>query len=235
MVSENELAELYAYPQSDEPWFRSSFVSTIDGAATGADGVSASIGGTADERVFAMMRSLCDVILVGASTASIEKYGPVKRDEINTRLRASQNLADVPKIAVVTRSLDIPPALLRGRQIVITVESASPDKRQQLGSDVDLIVAGQEEVDWSLVRKQLQARRLRRVLCEGGPSLHGRLLDADVIDEICLTIAPELHAGTAPRIAQSRNAVPRKMLLAHLLSLDGAAFGRWIRDRPSAG
>ena len=51
----SELERLYAYPASDRPWVRTNFVSTLDGAATGQDGKSGTLGGETDTRVFAAL------------------------------------------------------------------------------------------------------------------------------------------------------------------------------------
>jgi len=48
----DELERLYAYPPVDRPWIRTNFVTTLDGAATGQDGTSGTLGGEADTRVF---------------------------------------------------------------------------------------------------------------------------------------------------------------------------------------
>ena len=67
------LALAYAYPQlcAEQTWVRANFVSTLDGAATGADGRSGSINTGADREVFALLRALSDVVLVGAGTARV--------------------------------------------------------------------------------------------------------------------------------------------------------------------
>src|SRR3954451_700770 len=75
-LDDDTLARLYAYPALDggESWLRVNFVSTLDGAATGADGRSGSINTGADREVFALLRALADVVLVGAGTARAEGY-----------------------------------------------------------------------------------------------------------------------------------------------------------------
>ena len=67
---------LYAFPDIDRPWLRTNFVTTLDGAAHDISGVTASLGGDTDTALFAHLRSIADVILVGAGTARIEKYRP---------------------------------------------------------------------------------------------------------------------------------------------------------------
>lgn len=65
----------YAWPEG--AWVRANMVSTVDGAAQGADGLSGSINTEADHEVFQHLRRTADVIVVGAGTARAEGYGPV--------------------------------------------------------------------------------------------------------------------------------------------------------------
>ncbi len=67
-ITDADLAELYA-PPAGQPWLRVGMVSTVDGSATGDDARTASINNAADQRVFQALRSLADVIIVGAGTA----------------------------------------------------------------------------------------------------------------------------------------------------------------------
>ncbi|MER6799386.1 dihydrofolate reductase family protein, partial [Amycolatopsis mediterranei] len=77
----------------------------------------------------------------------------------------------------------------------------------------------------------LAARGLRRVDCEGGPGLFARLVAADLVDQLCLTVAPLLVAGTAGRIAAgAAPAAARRLALASILVEDGFTFLRYRRD-----
>ncbi len=71
-LSDDELAA--AYTPSREPWLRVNFVSTVDGAAQGSDGVSKSINNDADKRVFDALRRRADCLVVGAGTLRDEGY-----------------------------------------------------------------------------------------------------------------------------------------------------------------
>ena len=55
----------------------------------------------------------------------------------------------------------------------------------------------------------LRDRGLPQVLCEGGPHLFGSLLAADLVDELCLSLEPELDAGDA-RAHRARRARGRR-------------------------
>lgn len=230
MPTDAQLARLYAYPQDlGRTWVRSVFVSTIDGAAHDQTGTSGSLGGEPDHRVFQLLRTLADVIVVGAGTARAEGYEPVRPDEINGSLRRELGLEPLPPIAIVSERLDIPDALIVPGQYVITTESSPAERRAELGETMTVLVAGSERVDWPAVLDAFGVRGLRRLLCEGGPRLHGTLVAADLVDEICVTYAPVLAAGQAPRIAVSDDAVRRPMELRHAETVDGVLLSRWVR------
>lgn len=221
----SELERLYAYPEGDRVWVRTNFVSTLDGAAYDESGKSGSLGGEVDTQVFALLRSLADVIIVGAGTARTEGYAPVRADEVDGALRTRLGLAPLPPIAVVSRRLDIPEVLRN--QILIT--TADAPGLQAVSDEMDVLAFGEGVIDWHAVLAELADRGLRRVLCEGGPTLHGTLVGHDLVDELCLTIAPVLAAGAAPRIAHGPEAVTTSMSRAHVLDADGVLLTRWVR------
>ncbi|UPK76917.1 pyrimidine reductase family protein [Nocardioidaceae bacterium SCSIO 66511] len=229
------LIDAYAYPEG-RTWLRANFVSTVDGAATGANGLSASISPAVDRSVFALLRSLADVILVGAGTTRHEGYEPVRPDEVDGELRESLGLAPLPQIAVVSASLDVPkPLVHRGSTaaptLVVTAGSAPAERVESLREHCDVIVAGYDETDLAAVPAALSERGLNRILCEGGPSLFGALIEADVVDELCLTVAPRLAADGATRISVGSQTVDRALTLGHLLYEDDVLLARYVRNR----
>ena len=207
--------DLYAYPETDRPWLRTNFVSTVDGAAHDVNGVTASLGGEADHEVFKLLRRLADVVMVGAGTARIEKYRSVSTP-----------------LALVSRRLDIPERLIGPGLIVITTTDARSDRIEALqAAGVEVIAHGEIEIDWPAVLDDFGARGWRHVLCEGGPTLHGDLVTQDLVDEVCLTIAPTMTSGDAPRIAHSRLPVDHGMTLGHAVPVGDVLLTRWVRDR----
>ena len=207
--------DLYAYPVTDRPWLRTNFVSTVDGAAHDVSGVTASLGGDADQEVFQLLRKLADVVMVGAGTARIEKY------------RSSSK-----PLALVSRRLDIPERVIGPNLIVITTTDAPSDRVNALrAAGAEVMAYGEIDIEWSAVLDDFDARGWRHILCEGGPTLHGDLVSKDLVDEVCLTIAPTLTSGDAPRIAHSRLAVDHAMTLAHAVPVGDVLLTRWVRDR----
>jgi riboflavin biosynthesis pyrimidine reductase len=223
------LAGLYAYPR-DRRWVRANFVSSVDGAAQGPDHRSGSISGPADRRLLALLRALADVIVVGAGTARVEGYAPADIRPVFAPLRQQLGLPPTPPIAVVTDSLDVPDRLLADpRTLVITCAHTDTGRRHRLAAQVDVAIAGEHHVDAAAVIDTLTARGHRRILTEGGPTFAGLLARAGLVDELCQTVSPELHAGPAMRILTGPELPsPAHVTLASLLEADGFLFCRWL-------
>ena len=76
----------------------------------------------------------------------------------------------------------------------------------------------------------LAERGLSQILCEGGPSLVGALIEADAVDELCLTLSPVLDGGSAGRISHGGGAAtPRAMRLVHALPAGDTVLLRYAR------
>ncbi len=73
----------------------------------------------------------------------------------------------------------------------------------------------------------LSERGIRSVLCEGGPTLHGRLREGGLADELFLTIAPKIAGGEGPRILEGALPDIDLVELAWLLESEGELFARY--------
>ncbi|WP_375003256.1 dihydrofolate reductase family protein [Aeromicrobium sp. CTD01-1L150] len=220
--------DLYAYPTSERPWVRTNFVTTIDGSVTDEGGVSGSLGGEVDHQAFTIMRSLADVVLVGAGTTRAEGYGPIDPADLDSSLPAAR----VPQLAVVTRSLRVPqPLCVPGVMVVTAADEDAPGVTVLREVGVEVLTGDGQKVDWPAVLGTWASRGLRRILCEGGPTLHGELISQDLVDEICLTIAPVLTTGGP---AMTRHPTPAQLgfRLGHAVPQDDVLLTRWVRDRP---
>jgi riboflavin biosynthesis pyrimidine reductase len=227
------LADLYAYPDPmpSRGWVRANMVSTLDGSASGADGVSASVSSPVDKATFGVLRGLADVILVGAGTVRAEGYrAPVARPSFAER-RAGAGQRPAPALAIVTRSGRLPTGtdLFQGSSptYVITTAAADLAPLRELAGPDHVIVAGDEDLDVADAVGVLAARGLGRILLEGGPSLLGSALAANRVDELCLTWSPVLVAGTGPRIAIGPEA-RLTVRPAHLIAAEDVLLGRWL-------
>src|SRR3954452_15153851 len=79
----------------DRPFVRINMISSLDGAIA-VNGRSGLLGGPGDRQVFHALRSLADVILVGAGTARAEGYGPARIDPDAQERRRARGQHPVP-------------------------------------------------------------------------------------------------------------------------------------------
>jgi riboflavin biosynthesis pyrimidine reductase len=222
------------------PWVLVNMVASVDGSAIDAGGLSGGLSGGADKAVFSAIRAVADVIVAGAATVVAEDYGPSRPAAPIRRQRLARGRSEVPRIAVVSGSLRLDPGrrLFRdatpdARPIVLTADAADPERRTALEAVAEVHAVGRDRVDWDLALARLQAATgARVVLCEGGPRTVAQLVAADLIDEVCMTLSPELVGGPGPRLAQGPfDAVGLDLVLDRVLTEDGYLFLRYLRDR----
>ena len=224
------LEEAYRVPRL--PWLRATFVASLDGAVE-LEGRSGKLGGPVDRAVFVAMRSLADVILVGAGTARVEGYGPVEVAPGAQLRRLERRQAPRARLAVVSASGNVA-AHLRffGGQdlpIVVTTEAgiaADPS----LSARSEVVVCGEKAVDLGEALKALHEGGMSSVLCEGGPTLLRSLLDRDLLDELCLTISPVLAGSRSKRLLEGVAPAPFRFELASLLVGGQLLLARYRRS-----
>ena len=199
-------AAVYAdLPRHDlRPGVRLNMIVSVDGG-TSWGGVSGGLGGPADKELFSVLRSFADVVLVAAGTMRAEQYGPAQASEPVQAARRLRGRAPIPRIAVVSRSCQMDwdtPFFTAAvaRPLMITVEAAREADRARAAEVADVIVAGEEDVDLTAALDVLGARGVSDVLAEGGPTLNGALARVGLLDELCVTLSPNLASGDAKRI-----------------------------------
>lgn len=217
------------------PWVLANMVSGLDGSAA-AGGRVGDLSDEVDRELFRLLRSLADVVLVGAETVRRERYGPVRLPDDRRRARTEAGRPPVPRLAVVTGSLRLDPAARlfaeadpAARPLLLTVAAADPERRAELEAVADVVVAGEVRVDPADGLAALHDLGARVVLCEGGPALLGELVDGDLLDELCLTLSPVMGgdplpvavSGGGPRLARFR--------LGHALGSGDTLFLRYER------
>ena len=168
-----QLEEWYAVPREAEErtWVRGSFITTLDGRATGPDGLSGGLnrGSEGDHAVFSHLRDWADVVVVGAGTIRTEGYGALPQAHL----------------AVVTRSGEVPEKVLADtasdREVVVVGGDGAPVTPERVLDEVG-------------------ARGWRRVVVEGGPSLFYPWVEAGLGDELCVTVRAGLGGGGGPLV-----------------------------------
>jgi riboflavin biosynthesis pyrimidine reductase len=221
-------------PHTDHPWLMTNMIASIDGA-TALDGVSGALGGAGDAAVFRAVRASCDWILVASGTAVAERYRMPRTSQDLTARRGALGRTPAPGLAIVTASGRIDPSIPafadraadQPRPLVIAGQDADGDALSALDADVVRLATAHPEPP--AVLAELMARGAGVVLAEGGPTFNGMLHGADVIDEMCLSLAPTLAGGDSDRIVAHGPDLAVSMHLDRLLEEDGALFARYVR------
>lgn len=218
------------------PYVAVGMIGSLDGA-TALGGDSGSLGGDADRTVFRAVRAMADVILVGAGTARTENYGPVTLGDAAVEARrVAGRSVEPPRVAVVSGSLDLDPGsrLFSGPPpLVFTTDGADPDRMRRLSDVAEVVTAGEGHVDPARALAELAARGAGLVVCEGGPTLIGTLVAADLVDEWCVNVAPVVAGGSSKRLVAGAPEVAHPVALASLLTGGHLLAARWIRSRDS--
>ncbi len=114
--------------------------------------------------------------------------------------------------------------------MVLTTTGADPADRDRAATVADVIVAGDRAVDLALALQALAERGVDNILAEGGPHVSAQLAGARLLDELCLTVAPMVVAGSASRILAGRGLDPALTLeVCHVLESDSYLFVRYRR------
>ena len=225
-----QLAELdfkeLAHP--DRPYLLLNFATTLDGRAA-IEGRSGLIGSETDTEMLQRLRTRVDAVMIGAGTMRAERYGRMVSDPQFRAYRERTGLAHDPLAIIVSNRLDLPwdASLFTdggGRCVIFTASEETPPEtptpvtciRHPDGVELDRCL------EWCF-----KERGIRSVLCEGGPTLHGRLREGGLADELFLTIAPKIAGGEGPRVLEGALPAVDEVELAWLLESEGELFGRY--------
>ncbi|SDJ19932.1 Pyrimidine reductase, riboflavin biosynthesis [Frankineae bacterium MT45] len=233
-----DLHAFYAEDWLDSGGLRVNFVSSADGAIT-AGGLSRGLQTPGDNKVFAALRDLADVVLAGAGTVVAENYGPVRLTPARVAARVEHDMPAELPVAIISRALNLDPAADlfnpapdQPRPILLTCTAGgTPELRERLSQGAEIVDCGDDDVDLALAKAALIERGHTRILCEGGPRLFASLAGAGVADELCLSLSPLLAGPGAGRMTAG-TAWPGSegidLTLRGLLEEDGALFLRYL-------
>jgi len=199
-----EALNLAAHAPSDRPYTIVNFVASADGHAA-FRGRSRWLSDDADREMFHGLRERVDAVMAGTGTLRTERYGRMVRDPERRRRRAASGLNPEPLTAIISRSGDVPvdiPLFNDPGSRVVVFTSVALDT-SALAAQVDVVHLDPGELTLTTMMRRLRSSYdVRSLLCEGGPTLFGALLQEDLVDELFLSLAPKLTGGgTAPAIS----------------------------------
>jgi riboflavin-specific deaminase-like protein len=220
--------DLKALAPPDRPYLALNFATTLDGRAA-ISGKSGAIGSDTDTEMLQRLRTCVDAVMIGAGTMRAERYGRIVSDPQLRAYRKRAGLAPDPLAVIVSNRLELPwdAGLFTdggGRVVVFT---ASEEEPPETATPVT-VVRHPEGVELDRALEWLLSERdIRSILCEGGPTLHGRLREGGLADELFLTIAPKLAGGEGPRILEGALLEVDEVELAWLLASESELFARY--------
>lgn len=167
---------------------------TLDGKIATRTG-SSEISGLEDLQRVHQIRKELDAIMVGINTV-------LEDDPRLTVHKLSSKESDNPLRVVIDSKARTPlnSRVLNGEaETLIVVSQEAPRERVKAladkGENVDLILAGKTRVDLTILMDELAQRGVRSLLLEGGSTLNFSMLQAGLVDEVLVCIAPMIAGG----------------------------------------
>ncbi len=179
---------------AERPYTLLSCGMSLDGYLDSATDERLILSNEADlDRVDAV-RAECDAILVGAATVRNDNPRLLVRDRERREGRMARGLEPSPVKVTVTCRGRLDP---RGRffttgeseKLVYSPTGTARDLRSRLGS-VATVVDGGSRVTMRRMSEDLHERGVRRLMVEGGGTMHTQFLTEDIADELHLVVAP---------------------------------------------
>jgi riboflavin-specific deaminase-like protein len=219
----------------DRPFVLANFVSSVDGRAT-FHGRTGQLGDDGDLEVFRALRREADAILVGTGTLRAERYGRMLRNPESRERRRRRGMSSEPLACVLTRHGDVPfdiPLFAEPEARVIIFSGADVDA-SGAEAEVEVVRLDGDELTFAAALGYLRDRHnVRALLTEGGPTVLAALLREQVLDELFLTLAPQLTGGgVGPGLTSGPELVQlQTMELVWALERAGSLFLRYKVNR----
>jgi len=179
------------------------FAVTADGKVSTSKRTSARFTSAHDKQRLLEVRALADAILVGRGTLETDRMSMDLPDQRLRERRIKEGKSECPLRVILSASGNISISLSVFEKgdapiVIYTTERMAPAQRRLLSEHAAVHVSGSDDLDlfW-LLWHLYEHYQVRFLVCEGGPTLVKALAQADVIDEIYLTIAAKIFGGLA--------------------------------------
>jgi diaminohydroxyphosphoribosylaminopyrimidine deaminase/5-amino-6-(5-phosphoribosylamino)uracil reductase len=175
------------------PWLRMKMAASLDGKTALQNGVSQWITGPAARQDGHRWRARACAILTG--------IGTVRDDDPQLNVRDVDTSRQPLKVVVDSRlELSLDALVLRDGNVLVAAavdDAARVAALRQLGADVVLLPGPGDKVDLPALMVELGRRGINEVHAEAGFKLNGSLLQAGLVDELLLYLAPCLIGDAA--------------------------------------
>ena len=178
----------------ERPYTLLSCAMSLDGYVDSAGEERLVLSGDADLDRVDEVRAGCDAILVGATTVRRDNPRLLVRCPERREERVARGLKPSPVKVTVTCGAALDPTSRffttgESEKLVYCPTASAGSARARLGA-VATVVDGGAEVTMRRLGEDLHARGVRRLMVEGGGTLHTQFLADDLADELHLVVAP---------------------------------------------
>ena len=209
---------------STRPYTVINAIGTLDGRGA-LSGKSTPIGSEVDHRLMRNIRANVDAVLVGAGTLRSEDLTLTVDEPLAIR-RRERGLEDQPLSIILSGSGNIPTdrRIFHGSgegKVLVFVGSHSTQRNLASLSELAIVrVASAASVPEpeAILETLIGEFGIRRLLVEGGPSINHSFLEARLVDEFFLTLAPKMIGG-AERSLVEGGPVPQDSTAPSLVSV----------------
>jgi riboflavin biosynthesis pyrimidine reductase len=253
--------DLYLHPSAAaRPIVIANFVSTLDGVVSyniknNSGGSTISGSDPADRFIMGLLRASADAVMVGAGTlrdVSAEslwtpEYAYPDAKHLYTEYRVNAlHKPENPLLVIVSGSgqLELERAIFRTptmRTLVVTTSAGRDELRRRGVATLDSVeVHALNSSSGSIaplaILQLLQSQfGVKTLLHEGGPTLFGQFLEADAVDELFLTVSPQIAGRerdiTRPALVQGVQFVPDSAPWFQMVSVKEQAAYLYLRYR----
>jgi 5-amino-6-(5-phosphoribosylamino)uracil reductase len=220
---------------AERPYTLLSCCMSIDGYLSAATEQRLLLSNDADLDRVDGLRAGSDAILVGAATVRNDNPRLLVRTPARREERVARGLPPSPMKVTVTGRAKLDPGanfftLGDTAKLVYCAASAAAEAREQL-EPIATVVRVDEPVDMRWISEDLYTRGVRRLMVEGGGTVHTQFLTADLADELNLAVAPFFVGESAARRFVDDGRFPwnarRRATLAEVRRVDDVVLMRY--------
>ncbi|MDB4973188.1 MAG: Diamino hydroxyphosphoribosyl aminopyrimidine deaminase [Myxococcaceae bacterium] len=212
------VADYYRRRLDGRPYVTLKAAATLDGRTATRNGDSRWISNEASRKHGHRMRDRSDAVMVGVGTVLADDPELTVRhikgkDPVRVVLDSGLLTPESARVLTVVSSAPT---------LIFHAHGASETRREALlraGAQLIAVPQAERGLDLSEVLRELARRDIVRLLVEGGPTLHGALLDANLADRVAVFVAPRLlnDAGALPlSIGRPRERMLEALALHHV-------------------
>ncbi|MBD0420055.1 dihydrofolate reductase family protein [Streptomyces sp. TRM S81-3] len=197
------------------------------------------LSGPADFDRVDEVRASVDAILVGAGTIRADNPRLLVNSAERRAARVADGRPEFPLKVTVSGSGELDPAAVfwhtGGDKVVLTTDEGARRARA-LGLAADVVPLG-AVLDWHTALEYLHDERgVRRLMVEGGGTVHTQLLQQGLADELQLVLAPVLVGDPkAPRLFGPGAYQRGRLRLVETRRIEDVVLMRYLPTAPGAG